>query len=421
MSITLRERKSGKVYEIRVSRGRDPETGKQLSPYTMTWAIPENYSAKRAEREARKIEGEFIAKCKAGEVLTKQEEKKKRIEDAEKAKQKKLEDDSKPTFKEYVETYEKLLATRGVALGTIDIYSKTLKRAYSRFEDIKLEDITKKMIRQYLVDLFEEHNFKDSTRVSKYRVFNTFFNVAVEDGVIEYSPMQSFKCPTIGKSGGSEAINPKNKAFDEKEVAYILDCLEKEPFMDKVLITFMLDTGCRRGEVCGLKWESVDLDSGEVVICNNRQYLPHVGVFDTTPKSGNARTLYLSATALNLLREWKQQQIRDLFKKGLRSQYTEGYVFNGKHEEGLHPNALTKLFQIFAKKYDIPDFHPHKLRHTMATLSIANGADVVSVSKKLGHSKPSITLNVYSHANEEAQRRATEVLENAIYKKDKEA
>ena len=51
----------------------------------------------------------------------------------------------------------------------------------------------------------------------------------------------------------------------------------------------------------------------------------------------------------------------------------------------------------------------------MATLSIANGADVVSVSKKLGHSNTSITLDVYSHANEEAQKRANEVLAQAIY------
>ena len=54
----------------------------------------------------------------------------------------------------------------------------------------------------------------------------------------------------------------------------------------------------------------------------------------------------------------------------------------------------------------------------MATISIANGADVVSVSRKLGHSNVALTLNVYSHANEEAQRRANDVLANAIYNQD---
>jgi len=80
----------------------------------------------------------------------------------------------------------------------------------------------------------------------------------------------------------------------------------------------------------------------------------------------------------------------------------------------MNPQAPTAHLRLFGKKYNLPGIHPHALRHTMATISIANGADVVSVSKKLGHSSPAITLDVYSHANEEAQRRANEALENAI-------
>lgn len=100
MSKTLRVRKNGtRVYEIRVSRGRDPITGKQLTPYSMTWTIPENYSDKKAEREASKIEGEFIAKCKAGEVLTKQEEMQRRKVEAEQEERSKLEQASKPTYR----------------------------------------------------------------------------------------------------------------------------------------------------------------------------------------------------------------------------------------------------------------------------------------------------------------------------------
>ena len=81
----------------------------------------------------------------------------------------------------------------------------------------------------------------------------------------------------------------------------------------------------------------------------------------------------------------------------------------------MNPQAPTSYLSRFGKKYNLPGIHPHALRHTMATLSIANGADIVSISEKLGHAEPSITLNVYSHANEEAQRRANEVLAGAIY------
>ena len=84
--------------------------------------------------------------------------------------------------------------------------------------------------------------------------------------------------------------------------------------------------------------------------------------------------------------------------------------------EMLNPNAPTKYLSKFGKRYNFPGLHPHTLRHTMATVSIANGADVVSVSKKLGHAAPSITLNIYSHANQEAQLRANKSLEMALYK-----
>lgn len=87
----------------------------------------------------------------------------------------------------------------------------------------------------------------------------------------------------------------------------------------------------------------------------------------------------------------------------------------------MNPQAPTAYLNRFGKKYNLPGIHPHALRHTMASLSIANGADIVSVSEKLGHAEPSITLNVYSHANEEAQRRANEALAQAIYKNQKQA
>jgi integrase len=81
----------------------------------------------------------------------------------------------------------------------------------------------------------------------------------------------------------------------------------------------------------------------------------------------------------------------------------------------MNPGVVNVLFRTWGKRYGIADFRPHRLRHTMATISIANGADIVSISKKLGHSSPSITLNVYSHVNEEALRRANLVLARAIY------
>lgn len=411
MSKTLRIRKNGtRVYEIRVSRGRDPVTGKQLTPYSMTWTIPENYSDKKAEREASKIEGEFIAKCKAGEILTKQEEMQRRKTEAEQEERSKLEQASKPTYSEYVTLYLKRFEV-GHAPGTVVSYKQALDRATKIFGKYKLEDISKGMVRQYIADLQESSGLKYSSYNQHYTILRLFFEAAVDDGTLEESPMRDLKRPRKSKDEKLSETSD-GKAYDEAEVGYILECLEKEPLRWRALVIFMLDSGCRRGEVAGLKWENVDLNTGEVTVCNNLQYTKEKGVYATTPKSGKSRTIFLTKPALTIMREWKREQMTSRFRNAIP---ISGYCFDARDGKGMNPAAISSYFRKLAKTYNIPHFHPHALRHTMATISIANGADIVSVSKKLGHSNTSITLNVYSHANEEAQRRANEILENAIY------
>ena len=82
-----------------------------------------------------------------------------------------------------------------------------------------------------------------------------------------------------------------------------------------------------------------------------------------------------------------------------------------------NPQAPTAYMKRLGKRCGIESLHPHALRHTMASLSIANGADIVSVSQKLGHSEVATTLNIYAHENEEAKEKASQVLADTIYMK----
>lgn len=79
----------------------------------------------------------------------------------------------------------------------------------------------------------------------------------------------------------------------------------------------------------------------------------------------------------------------------------------------MHPQSPTRYFKKFDKKYGIADFHPHKLRHT-ALIAITEGADVASVSARLGHSNIAVTLRMYTHANEESIRRAGQIQETQL-------
>lgn len=416
-----RKNKFGQIisYEIRVSRGYDPVTRKALKPYTMTWPHPDGWSKNRIERELNKVAAEFETACKRGEILTREERKAQAIDRVEQAKREQAEQERKPTFTRYIEMYLKEKAE--FAPGTLENYRTALQRAAAVFGDIKMEDITNLTVKQYINDLqangknqFNGKPLAHKTILKHYIVLHALFENAVENEVIEVSPMQKMKRPKPRKDETpKEAI-----AYSENEIAYIIECLNNEPLKWKALIMFAIDSGCRRGEIVGLQWEEIDFQTGKVNICRNAQYTAGKGTYISTTKNRKNRVIYLNRPVLTVLAEWKRQQALLHFGQGIP---LNGFCFTQDNGKMMNPQAPTSYLTRFGKKYNLPGIHPHALRHTMATLSIANGADIVSISEKLGHSEPSITLNVYSHANEEAQRRANEVLAEAIYNNQKHA
>lgn len=415
-SVTERTLKDGsRVYEIRVARGRDPVTGKQLTPYTTRYKPPEGWSAKKAMKQAQVEAAAFEARCRAGEVMTKAERKTYEQEQIRIAEQAKREEASKLTFSAYVELFMKE-STISRSDGTLTNYRNVFRRATPFLGDYKMEEITPVIMRSYITELqtngVSERNGEPlsyNTIAKHYNVLHTFFEAAVTDEIIEFSPMQRMKKPKPKK----DEIKMESKALTVDQSKRLIECLKNEPVMWRALVMLLLDSGCRRGEAVALRWDDVDLKSGYTQVKGNAQYTVEKGKYITTPKSGKGRMVILNQPVLAILKEWKREQAKWLLSMGLPH---TGFIFTQDDGEMLNPNAPTKYLSKFGKKYNFPGLHPHTLRHTMATVSIANGADIVSISKKLGHAAPSITLNIYSHANQEAQLRANKSLEMALYK-----
>lgn len=415
-SYSPRKDKSGQIisYQIKVTRGRDRITGKQLTPFTMTFTPPTGWSKKAIDRELQRVMGEFEAACKRGEVLTKEQEKALALQEIEERKRMQAEEERKPTFNRYVEIFMNEKAAT-FAPGTLENYRNVLRKASAVFGTMKMEDIDFLKVKQYIIDLqnngtndFNGKPLAHKTIIKHYIVLHALFENAVENEILQFSPMQNMKRPKPRKDEiAKEAI-----VYTESEIQNIIECLNQEPLKWKALIMFAIDSGCRRGEIIGLKWEEIDFKTGKVNICRNAQYTSGKGTYISTPKNGKSRVIYLNPPALKVLAEWKRKQAFLHFTQGLPN---NGFCFTQDNGEMMNPQAPTSYLTRFGKKYNLPGIHPHALRHTMATISIVNGADIVSISKKLGHSNTSITLDVYSHANEEAQQRANDVLAEAIY------
>ena len=403
-SITPRKNAQGVVisYQIKVSRGRDPLTGKQKTPYTKTYTPPEGWSRKAIERDLQKAAGEFEAACRRGEILTKAERK-------EQARRRQDEEQNMPTFGRYVESY---IAGKSaiVSPNTVTNYRTIFKIAKKRFENTRLRDIAIIDLKAYFAEL-QKKGYSHGTVVRHHAILHCFFKNAVEDEIITENPMDKVPHPKPRK----DEIKREPVFYDETQIRHIFKCLETEPLMWKAFIILGLDSGCRRGELLGLKWSAIDFKTGRCDITLNCQYSrENGGVYLCAPKNGKGRTVYLNPPAISVLAAWKIEQMTAFIKHGIKQ---SEFIFTQEDGSIFNPCRASSYCRSFAEKYDLPGFHCHALRHTMASLSISNGADILSVSRKLGHSKPNITLSVYSHATEEAQRRADAILASVLYEK----
>lgn len=415
-SVRPRKNKQGEIvsYEIRVSRGYDPITRKALKPYTMTYTPPEGWSAKAIERELSKTAGDFQAACDRGEVLTKEQQREQEKERREHEAAEKLNEERRPTFTKYIETFlqEKQIT---FSPGTMENYSIALHRAAAVFGDLRMVDIDFLTVKKYLSTLqepgantFNGEPMAIKSVIKHYIVLRSIFENAVENKIISVSPMAGMKRPKPRK----DEIQKPAKSYTADETKYIMKCLDNEPLKWRAMIRLAIDSGLRRGELVGLRWEDIDFKTGEITVCHNAQYTNGKGTYITSPKNGKVRSFPLNPPALAIMQEWRKAQAVLLMGQGLPRL---GFCFTQENGQMMNPQAPTAYCSRFGKRYGIEDFHPHALRHTMGSLSVANGGDIYSISKKLGHSDAAITLQVYTHENEEAKKRTNAALADAIY------
>jgi len=108
------------------------------------------------------------------------------------------------------------------------------------------------------------------------------------------------------------------------------------------------------------------------------------------------------------------QKLRDSQKVRTMKDYCFTQIDTGKP---IFPQTPTKYLKSFGIRYGIKNLHPHALRHTAASIAVTHGADIAGVSAKLGHAEKSTTLNMYTHADQEAIKRGNDTYRNVLYKK----
>lgn len=392
-STRKRETKDGRVfYEISVSRGR----GK--SRLTRRWYPPEGWSRKAIDRELAAVAAEFERQSDAGEVISRAEQRElAALEAAEAAKI--------LTLRQYGERVFMPSKTITMSENSRSNYQSYLdKKIYPALGDIKLPEITPAQITALLLEI-QTQGKAHGTVIKVYTILSGLFKMAYLSDMIERNPMDKVERPKPRK----DEIKPEEaSAFTAQEVQRILTCLEREPLKWQALIRLLIDTGIRRGECCALQWKNIDFKTGAITIAGNLCYTKQKGVYLDTPKNGHTRTVYAGLDTIALLKQLRTAQAEKAISP---------YVFTQETvPEPMHPQSPTRYLKKLSERYVIPDLHPHKLRHTFASVAITSGADVASVSEALGHSDKAVTLRMYTHADQESISKASQIFREAIKK-----
>ena len=247
------------------------------------------------------------------------------------------------------------------------------------------------------------------TILEHHRLLRAMLHKAVYWQLIVANPAERVQAPKSRK--------PKRRSYDDEQTKILLENLEKlsiEETKYKVAIILTVFTGVRLGELMGLEWQDVDFKNGIISINRSSQYLSDMGVFTKTPKTESSiREIAIPEFIISLLEEYK------LWYEEQKSIYGELWtnsdrLFVQADGKPMHPSSISKWFVRYVSTIGLPVINFHGLRHTNASLLVAQNVDIAVVSARLGHAQISTTLDFYVHPLLSHNRKAGYALENLL-------
>jgi integrase len=243
----------------------------------------------------------------------------------------------------------------------------------------------------------------DRTRLYLHRVLSRMLKHAMQWGVVHQNVANKVDAPAV-RANEIEVLTPA-------QVTAVLTSLEGRVLYP--IVATALGTGARRGELLALRWRDVDLERGIIRIERSLEQTQANGITVRPPKTTRSRrSITLPAMTVDVLKAHRKAVQEQRLAMGLGKITPDLTVF-AKFDGGLRsPRAVTKEWMALAKRLGLKVTF-HSLRHTHCSTLISAGMDPVAISRRLGHSSPSITLNIYGHLFTPDDR-AAEIMQLAL-------
>ena len=295
---------------------------------------------------------------------------------------------------------QELSEQSGVSIKTV--YGAVLGKNIAAKSAVKLSETLGMKLDKVFEVCSTSDKLSGKTILHHHRLISSILEKAVKWQVIFSNPCSRVEVPKVDTK--------EAEYLDEVQAQELIRCLQSEPLKYRAMVIVLLYTGMRRGELCGLEWSSIDFKNSLIDINKSSLYLPEHGIFDDETKTAaSKRVMKIPSEAVTVLQQLRREQIAERLKLGDKWIDTNK-VFTRWNGEPIHPDSVTGWFARFIKRNNLPPIHLHSLRHTNATLLIASGADLRTVSKRLGHSNMTTTGKIYAHAIQSADERAAEML-----------
>lgn len=288
---------------------------------------------------------------------------------------------------------------------TVAFYKNMAKIICEYFKGKKLQEITPLEIQRYLNYLRTDYRSKYGKPLApksvhhQYGTLNLIFGYAENLDLIQKNPMNKVTAP--------KKLRKPVDALTKEQAAQFFKLTEECDLPFRCMLHLLVTTGIRRGECAGLRWSDIDERESAIKTERGVTYTPDSGLVIGDTKTGNSmRTVPLMPSTLQLLRQYKAEII--LRHPG--SELQNAFLFPKADDlyTPCTPGSITRKVKRFMVKNGLPDLSPHDLRHTCATLLLAQGGDIKSVQQILGHADASTTLNFYAKTDLQQMRSATD-------------
>ena len=385
-------RKRGSSYLLVVSMGYDYK-GNRIKPKQKTVHSPEGLTPKQREKWLNEQAVLFERECKGlpQEV------------------------DRSITLAKYTELWFQTIAPGKLAKSTLARERQDIDRFLPVLGHLKLTELRPEHFRQLYANLRKVKNQKTGKPLSECTVEGVhaclcgILSDAMEGGFLDHNPAWR----TYRYAG-----KKKEKVIaDEATTQRLITALEEESLKYETYFKLIIATGMRRGECCGLQWGDINWQERSIHIQRNVVKVTgeDIIVKETKTVAGD-RYVYFSLEMESLLKEFQRECAWEAETYDNRKLEDTDYIFRRHgYRLPMTPTTFTWRFKLILKKHGLPTaLNVHSLRHTNASLLIAGGADVATVAGLLGHSQPSTTLDIYTHAFDKNKKAASQVLQEGL-------